>query len=278
MKHVFDQLRSGIQVDLAAMKIIPAREDAFEATAARLLRHYDAGDYGDVPKTTGIPVAFIAASFERESASDFERSPAQGDRWDRESVHVPKGRGPFRSWAEAADDAYHLDGLDEVGEGNWTWALAAYYAELFNGFGYRDAHGMRSPYVWAGTNLQRRGKYVADGSFDRTKMDEQLGVVPMMMKLVDMRPSLALPDKWPFPEPLGPVTVTVAPSPAQSPLAVIDVRAIQRALNAQGFGPLVVDGSLGRRTSAALRAFEERHGMVADGLADQETVDALLGG
>ncbi|HEY6032058.1 MAG TPA: peptidoglycan-binding protein [Gaiellaceae bacterium] len=275
MKHPFDELRPGIEADLAAMKIRPDRIVDFDRAAGKLIRLYQAGQYADVPAATGVPAAWIAASFEREASSNFSRSPAQGDPWDRASVHVPKNRGPFSSWAAAAKDAYHLDGLDRIGAQNWTWALAYYYAELFNGFGYRDWHHMRSPYVLGGTNLQARGKYTADGGFDSTVMDQQLGVIPLMMRMAELCPALTLPGAWPFPEP---TQVVASPPivPTQTSLASFDVKAVQRALNARGFGPLLEDGSFGRKTSAALRAFESSAGLTADGLLDRATVDRLL--
>lgn len=275
MKHFFEQLRPGIEADLAAMKIRPDRIAEIDRAAMKLVRLYQAGQYADVPASTGIPVAWIAASFEREATSNFSRSPAQGDPWDRVSTHVPKGRGPFASWAAAARDAYHLNGLDRVGAANWTWALAYYYAEFFNGFGYRDFHRMRSPYVIGGTNLQTSGKYVADGVFDGATMDSQIGVLPLMMRMAELCPAVTVPGTWPFPEPMmlvrAPATV-----PPPSPVVGFDVRAIQRALNAKGFGPLVVDGSFGRRTSGALREFEASAGLTADGLLDRTTVDRVL--
>lgn len=275
MKHPFEQLRPGIESDLAAMKIRPECGPLFDRAAGKLIRLYQSGMYGDVPTATGIPTAWIAASFEREATSDFTRSPAQGDRWDRVSVHVPAGRGPFLNWPDAAKDAYHLNGLDKVGAQNWTWALGYYYAELFNGFGYRDWHHMRSPYVVGGTNLQTRGKYTSDGGFDSSVMDSQLGVVPLMMRIAELCPALTLPGAWPFPEPMQVVAATSI-APAKTPLAAFDIRAVQRALNAKGFGPLVVDGSFGRKTSAAVRAFEDSAGLEADGLLDVATVDRLL--
>lgn len=274
MKHPFDQLEVEIVRDLAAMKILASRERDFDAVADKLVRNYMNGRYGDVAQTTGVPLPWIAASFEREASSDFSRSPAQGDRWNVVSIHVPRGRGPFPSWAAAAKDAYHLDGLDQVGAAGWSWALGAYYAELFNGFGYRDYHRMRSPYVWGGTNLQTRGKYESDGSFNPSTLDQQLGVVPMMMRMVERCPALTLPGAWPFPDPLELVRApTLVPAP--TPIAGFDVKAVQRALKAKGFDPGLVDGSFGRKTSAALRAFEASRGLVADGLLDQKTVDAL---
>jgi lysozyme family protein len=276
MKHFFEDLRPGIEADLRAMIVSPGRGAEVNAVAVKLVRFIDQGRYDRVFRDLGVPVPWMAASFEREASSNFDLSPAQGDPWDEVSEHVPKGRGPYASWTEAADDTYRREGLAEIGSANWTWALAAYYAEYLNGFGYRDYHHVRSPYVWGATNLQQPGKYVADGKFDPDVWDRQIGVAPMMMRLVQLRPALCLPGAWPFGA-AKPVADAPSIVPDQTPAAQFDMFAIQRALNADGFGPLLVDGSFGRRTSAALRTFEESKGLQADGLLDRETVDALLG-
>jgi hypothetical protein len=52
-------------------------------------------------------------------------------------------------------------------------------AEPYNGYGYRNK-GLRSPYLWASTNHQQRGKYVADGVFNASVMDTQMGVAAML--------------------------------------------------------------------------------------------------
>lgn len=260
------------------MKITQSRIGDVDSVAMKLLRFQRQGRYAGVSRQNGVPEIFIAASFEREASSDFTRSPAQGDPLDHVSTHVPKGLGPYigeTAWTRAALDAYRIDGLDKVGAANWTWALACYYAEGFNGWGYRDRHNMRSPYLWGATTLQQRGKYVSDGRFDASVMDQQIGVMPMMMRMAELSPALTMPGSWPFPEPFGLVDHVPA-APTTTPLAAFDVKAVQTALNAQGFGPLVVDGSFGRKTSAATRAFEASKGLVADGALDKQTVDALL--
>lgn len=278
----FIQLKSSYESGLREMKI--TRTADVDAAAAKLVRYATQDRYAEASTKTGVPQIWMATSFEREASSDFTRSPAQGDPLDRVSTHVPRGRGPFKTatntwpqaWTDAAIDAYHLDRLDAVGAANWTWPLACFYAELFNGFGYRS-HGVRSPYLWGGTNLQQPGKYVRDGVFDSTVMDAQIGVVPVMMRMAEMAPGLALPGDWPFGDPriVGPL-----PGPAPTPFAltVDEIKAVQRALLAKGFDPAGVDGSFGRKTSAALRAYEAANGLVADGLLDQTTVDKLLSG
>lgn len=276
MKHSTDALLAEYAALLPQMRIVPNRRREFDATAKRLVGYWRAGRYESVPEDTGIPAPFIMASFEREASSNFLLSPAQGDRWDRPSVNVPAHRGPFLSWRAAALDAYHLNKLDAVGAEHWTWGLACFYGELFNGFGYRDWHHMRSPYLWGGTTLQQPGKYVSDGRFDANHFDQQLGVVPMMMAICEFEPSLALPGLWPFTEASAPVAAPPLAPPVQTPLAAFDVKAVQKALNDRGFGPLRVDGLFGKLTSAALREFEEDEGLEVDGLLDPAAVEHLL--
>src|SRR5262245_19824115 len=120
--HPYSQLQFEYASLLSAMQI--TRKADVYATAGRLLKNMD--HYTPVHTVTGIPIAWIAASFEREASSRFNLSPAQGDPWNRPSTHVPRNRGPFGSWTAAALDAYHLNGLDKVGAANWTMELCCY--------------------------------------------------------------------------------------------------------------------------------------------------------
>ncbi len=51
---------------------------------------------------------------------------------------------------------------------------------------------------------------------------------------------------------------------------------IQKALAAKGFDPGALDGVWGRRTSAAVRAFQTSKGLLADGVVGPKTAKALL--
>ncbi|WP_213161870.1 N-acetylmuramidase domain-containing protein [Kaustia mangrovi] len=51
-------------------------------------------------------------------------------------------------------------------------------------------------------------------------------------------------------------------------------RDLQKSLTAAGY-PVAVDGIVGRKTEAAIRRFQEDHGLVADGIAGPMTRDAL---
>lgn len=137
---------------------------------------------------TYVPWWMVSIIAERESTQDFSRSLAQGDRWNKRSTNEPIS-GPFRSWEDAAVWALHHDGLDAVKD--WRLEKVFYYLERYNGWGYYLYHGhMPSPYIWGGTSVQRRGKYVRDRVWDPTKWDEQLGAAAMLKSLMNADPSI----------------------------------------------------------------------------------------
>jgi lysozyme family protein len=168
-----------------AMTILPARLSEVRQTAKRLT---DAKPrYQAVEKATGVPWYMIAAIHERESSQSWKASLAQGDPWDRVSTHVPRGRGPFKSWEAAAIDALALDGLTKVID--WRLEKIFYYLELYNGWGYH-AHGVPSPYLFGATNIQKPGKYVADEVWSASAVDEQVGCAALIKVMMDLDASI----------------------------------------------------------------------------------------
>lgn len=137
-----------------------------------------------------VPVVFFMCAHERESDGAWNTYLGNGERLDRVTTMVPTGRGPFASFEDGAKDAVKIEGLDR--RTNWTRAELAFELEGFNGFGYYYK-GLPSPYIWAGSTIQRPGKYVADGLFDPTVMDPQLGALLVYDQLVQLYPALALP-------------------------------------------------------------------------------------
>lgn len=268
MQHPFQILKPEYTGLLAAMVVRKECEAAVDHCAAKLLTFKSR--YQEVSNADGVPIVFIAPSFEREASSDFRRNPAQG--WPLTSVSrdIPHN-GPFRTWYDAAIAAYHLNGLDRVGKVNWTWELICFYAEMFNGFGYRDFHRMHSPYLWGGTNIQMLGKYTEDSKFDPHTMDAQLGVIPVARRMTQLDPSLVLP----------PVPYVQAP-PIQTNIAVspdhpeVDTKWVQTALNDLGYHPpLDVDGSYGSDTVRAVEHFQINYRVHVDGMAGTETIKDL---
>lgn len=265
MSYKFSQLETVIASQWAAMKILPQYLHALDRTAARLVA--DKMRYVSLEKRTSVPALVTMVIAERESGADPRMSLAQGDRWDRVSVHVPKGRGPFKSWEDAAADALHIDGLDKVGRENWTIELALFFQEKYNGFGYRR-YGIPSAYIWASTNIYRGGKFVSDGKFDRSAWDTQLGVAALMARIIAADGSLALPVVSPGLPEDHPVHLAKNELP--------ETKEIQMRLNGFGAKPaLTVDGIYGSKTKQAVREFQKRNGLQDDGIAGPATWSAM---
>ena len=265
MQHPFSVLKPEYTHLLAAMQVRPECQKLVDEVAVKLDGYKTR--YQPVTNADGVPVVFIGPSFEREASSNFNLNPAQG--WPLHSISkwIPHN-GPFPNWQAAAIAAYRLNGLDKVGAANWTWELICYYGELFNGFGYRDFHHMHSPYLWGGTNIQTVGKYTADGKFDTNHMDEQLGIIPLARRMVDIDPTLALPAVPYVPAP--PISSGIAAEPDA------DATWVQETINALGYEPpLMVDGNYGRDTKAAVESFQDSYGLDVDGIAGANTIAAL---
>jgi lysozyme family protein len=155
----------------------------FDAAARRLVAakaHYKA-----VEKATGVPWGIIAVIHEREASQSWSGSLAQGDPWDKVSVHVPAGRGPFPSWEAAAIDALVNCAPHAARWKDWSTGGALTLLEQYNGLGYAR-RGLPSPYVWAGTDQYTKGKYTSDGRFDPEAVDKQLGCAGLLIAMAKL--------------------------------------------------------------------------------------------
>ncbi len=152
--------------------------------------------YQTVETKTGVPWFVIAVVHERESSQNWFASLAQGDPWNRASVHVPAGRGPFPSWEEAAIDA--LVNCAPHAARNKDWSIGGALAELeqYNGLGYAS-RGVPSPYLWAGTNQYKSGKYVRDGVYDPRAVDSQPGCAGLLLAMMALDRTIGFGTKAP---------------------------------------------------------------------------------
>ena len=145
--------------------------------------------YQAVEAKTGVPWPVIAVIHERESSQNWSRSLAQGDPWNRVSTHVPKGRGPFKSWEDAAIDALAKCHPFLAGKKDWSIGGTLVNLETYNGIGYASK-GLPSAYLWAGTDQYLGGKYVADGVFDRNAWDKQPGTANLLKAMMALDPTI----------------------------------------------------------------------------------------
>jgi len=119
----------------------------------------------------------------REASGRFDTYLGNGDPLNKSSVHEPSGRGPFSTWELGAIDALKLKNLHKIAR--WNIPRALYEFERYNGFGYA-LKGLPSPYLWAGSSIYKKGKYVADHVFDPDVVDEQLGAATMLQALFSL--------------------------------------------------------------------------------------------
>jgi lysozyme family protein len=224
--------------------------------------------YQAVAASTGVPWPVIAVIHQRECSQSWERSIAQGDPWNEVSTHVPKGRGPFTSWEEAAEDA--LTACEQMNEWPHWDSMAGVLTRLekYNGLGYAE-RGFPSAYVWSRTDQYVSGKFSSDGVFAPDICDSQEGCSGLLVRMMAQDPTI-LAD---FP--------SWGPAPAQPSLAgpngeVYDTLWLQTTLNQLGANPrLDPDGAWGDHTIAALKTYQTTAGLSASGRYNVPTLGSL---
>ncbi|WP_424630745.1 hypothetical protein [Bradyrhizobium sp. SYSU BS000235] len=197
------------------------RASEFGPVAVRLVAPPAKARYRAIEARTGVPWFFIAVAHQRESSQDWSRSLAQGDPWNRTSTHEPKGRGPFASFEDAAVDA--LKNCAPYAARNTDWSIGGLLTmlEQYNGLGYSN-RGLASPYIWSGTDQYLKGKYIADGKFDPTVVDKQLGCAGLIVAMMQIESSIKFgPDDEPAVVAMKPLIAPSAPSPVKGSISAV---------------------------------------------------------
>lgn len=152
------------------------------ALCKQILLHKD--KYIKVALKTGVPWDVIACIHYRESSLNFKAVLHNGERiigTDKKTRLVPAGCGPFPTWEDSAIHALLLKKY--LFPKDWTIEKQLAFIEAFNGLGYKKRREL-SPYVWAATSKHdETGKYVADGHYDSTAVEKQLGAVAILKTL-----------------------------------------------------------------------------------------------
>lgn len=143
--------------------------------------------YDIVSKTTGVPWFAIALIHQMESDCDFSTHLHNGDSLKARTHQVPAGRpvkgNPPFTWEESAIDALGYDHFTE--NTDWSIERCLFMFEAYNGFGYRT-RGVLSCYNWAGSSVQTKGRYVADGKFDANGWSNRVGCAALLKELIVM--------------------------------------------------------------------------------------------
>ncbi len=177
----------------ALAEIKPDRVDEVEVIVSRILKNQVR--YTEVAAKSGVPWYVIAGLHNMESGGDFSMHLHEGSPLTARTKYVPIGRprtgNPPFTWEESALDALEYDSLAKV---DWTSLDAALYAcERYNGTGYLRYHpSTPTPYLWAGTTVERPGKYTGDGKWSAIATSKQIGIAALW-KLLESRHHLILP-------------------------------------------------------------------------------------
>jgi lysozyme family protein/peptidoglycan hydrolase-like protein with peptidoglycan-binding domain len=262
MAQSFEELKPEYAGFWRSMQVRPERTGEVDRIARTLLGHKPR--YEEVARTTGVPWSVIAVLHQRESDADFRTYLGNGEPLNRKTRIVPAGRGPFPTWEAGAIDALQYDALDKVRE--WTPERACYEIEKFNGFGYRGKH-VNSPYLWSYSNIYSSGKYVSDGQFSPSAVDQQCGAMPVLKRIMELDASVRFDGG----------AEVVRPDDGSLATGAIGerVQQLQAGLAQLGFEVRDIDGEYGPITAAAVTAFQAAYGLPPTGIADQVTQQVL---
>lgn len=256
----FERIQPDYESRWAAMTIPDGRMDEIAAAARRVLTGKQR--YQAVEAATGVPWAFIGVLHYRESSCDFRGLLHNGEKilgTGRKTRLVPKGRGPFSTWEEAARDALGIKGFRR-GMPEWSLTRCLFEGERFNGFGYR-MRGVPSAYLWSGSNQYHNGKYVADGKWSASAIDRQIGLAPLMRHLMTLDAS---------------VSFGKTRSSDSVLLSANEIRSVQQRLRDLGYAEVGrVDGLWGPRTVAGITAFQATAALRVTGHLDATTAARL---
>lgn len=169
--------------DYASMVIRPDWSGRVKSAADLVSR--GKSHYKEIERITRVPWYITGVIHLLEGDCNFGTHLHNGDSLQRRTVHVPAGRPrtgtpPF-TWEESALDALAYDGISAplVNIDQQFKAL-----ERFNGMGYRS-HGIKTPYLWSGSNHYTRGKYVRDSVWSSTAVSQQVGCACVIKSLSD---------------------------------------------------------------------------------------------
>jgi len=182
MTELTDARRERYETGFATMIIHPDKLN--EAHAAARTINAGRSRYEAVStRTNGVPWFLIGILHMRESDGDFSTYLGDGERLNHPTHCVPQGRGPFGCFEDGAVDALGHEGFQKSTD--WTIGSILFHMEQFNGEGYFD-RGLPSPYVWAGSDQYRSGKFGSDGHFDKNLVDKQLGGAVMLSAMIQL--------------------------------------------------------------------------------------------
>lgn len=185
-------------------EIRPERKDELNAVARRIISAGSRGRYAEVEKESGVPWYVIGSLHYREASLNFLGHLHNGDPLRYKTLNVPSGRPrdwppskwaretPPRTWNDR--DAWRESALDALRQlpkdGRWTIPEMLFAFEVYNGMGYRDHPGFRSPYLWGYTKHYTKGGFPRDHVWSPTYVSKQAGLAAVIKTIAMHEPGL----------------------------------------------------------------------------------------
>lgn len=208
LKSILNRIRSSVAAFLIALIGKPAQSSEYERTESQLeykyrtmvhepigrqkLSHidwtlrvidsnkhkYQDAYYALITKGLYVPWEVIAVLHVMESGGNLRNQILNGEAYNRVTTKVPSGHGPWSSWVDSTVYAFKQRSLPK----DWTIDETLDFLERWNGLGYRRM-GRNSPYLWAYSSYQQKGKFVRDGVFDSEFISLQVGAAVLLKGL-----------------------------------------------------------------------------------------------
>jgi lysozyme family protein len=161
---------------------IDALVDKLTAAKARLER---------VGQAVATPWYVVGAVWIEEAGGNFAVHLHNGDPLTAQTRNFPRNRPPdwpppagVDPWEYSATDAMRVYKLNDLSTARIGDILAR--LEQSNGIGYQK-RGIFSPYLWSGTDLYEKGKFLPDHYFSPDVVSQQVGIAALFRRLQDRK-------------------------------------------------------------------------------------------
>ncbi len=154
--------------------------------------------YKSVSSKAKVPAQLVAAIHYRENTTDclkgkFNIYLHNGDKLGKPTVHEPKGiyykKGQFVSAAINAieNKARYRDYFYKLQSDSKNIVAMCSFALVYNGKPSESKRWKHHPYIFSGTNLYKKGKYISDGRYSSSAIDKQVGIMLLIDKIYNIQ-------------------------------------------------------------------------------------------
>jgi lysozyme family protein len=174
----YDFLYSRAKIDASQLGIVRASGKFILENRAR---------FENVARAIGCPWCFVGILSVMEAGHSFSGWLANGNPLTGKTYDVPAGlevpgKNPPFDWTDAAIVSLRAKKFEEIT--TWNILIMLYCFEKWNGYGYRNK-GHKSQYLWASTQYEEPGRYVADRVWNETALSDQAGCAALLLWLTN---------------------------------------------------------------------------------------------